>query len=87
MKNKDSAPNQKEMEQVINAMLKAWEASSIYIAPNADIYFKYALPIMDINGARRISSGTKHMIIEGRQVMTDEYELKNGKRIRIGYNQ
>jgi hypothetical protein len=81
----ETPPDKEEMERVINAMLEAWKSGSDYIAESSDMYFRYAVPVMDINGAVRIPPGKRMRTSDGREFMMDSYRAPGGKVIRMGY--
>ncbi|NUN08636.1 MAG: hypothetical protein HUU54_05610 [Ignavibacteriaceae bacterium] len=84
----DATPelNENEIKQIIKEMTEAWSMNMDYIVSDGDIYGNYVLYYMyRVIKAHRISSGTQQIIVEGKEAMTDIFELNNGKRVRIGY--
>jgi hypothetical protein len=81
----DIPPDPAEMEQVMKDMTAAWAVGSDYIAPNNRVYFRYALPLLDMGGAKRFG-GVEHGVApDGKPVMIDSYRAPNGKILRVGY--
>jgi len=77
-------PDPKEMAEVADAMLQAWQAGKDYMAPNSDLYFRYAIQLLKHFGAVRVGVGQREME-NGNAVMVDHYRASNGRMIRVGY--
>lgn len=81
----DRPPDEKEMERVVLAIVKAWKEGSDYIAESRDLYFRYAVPLLDMHGAERISPGKTRRTADGREFMMDTYRAPSGNIIQMGY--
>lgn len=81
----DTPPDAEEMKKVMEAMMAAFSAGSDYIAPDQATYFRYAVPIMKINGAERVGGVQEGRTGDGRRVMLDVFRAKGGNEFRMGY--
>ena len=81
----ETPPDEKELEQVAWAMAKAWSSGSDYIAESKEMYFRYAVPIMDHYKMKRIPPGKTMYTSDGREFIMDTYQGLTGKTIKIGY--
>lgn len=84
MKNNIKELNKENTEIIIKEILEAWSLNKAYIVSDIDHYDFVLYFIYRILKGRRISLGTKEMIIDGKVAMTDEFFI-GAKKVRTGY--